>query len=160
MGRNAQPIEVIKAKGKSHHLTKAEIERREQYEIKFGGKKITASDMVLQDQTALQKFQHLKKLYEDFEFISAADETLINRYCLTFSEYQQLLEFKRKGKNGRRKLTFDEMLKLDSRIDRKQELLVKMEDRLFLNPVARIKNVPKKEKPKADPLADKGFGNV
>jgi hypothetical protein len=35
-----------------------------------------------------------------------------------------------------------------------------MEDRLFLNPLAKVKNVPKKEKPKADPLGDKGFGNV
>jgi len=35
-----------------------------------------------------------------------------------------------------------------------------MEDRLFLNPLSKVKNVPKKEPKKEDPLDKKGFGNV
>lgn len=148
MGRNAQPVEVIKSKGKSHHLTQAEIARRKAAEIKIGNKKIIASEAVMADQVALQMFQHLKTLYKNIEFVGSADDALINRYCLTSSEYQHLLVYRNKGKNGRRKLTLDEFLKLDTRIDKKQDLLIKMEDRLFLNPVARIKNVPHKEKKK------------
>jgi hypothetical protein len=41
------------------------------------------------------------------------------------------------------------------------DMLIKMEDRLFLNPLSKVKNIPKKEEPgKTDPLASKGFGNV
>ena len=157
MGRNAKNVALHLAEGNPNRLTKAEIERRKEAEIKIGNKMILASDMVMADQVALQKFQHLKSIYKGIEFVGAADETLINRYCLTFSQYQQLLEFKIKGKNGRKKLTLDEVLKLDSRIDKKQELLVKMEDRLFLNPVARLKNVPKKEKKKPTNPMEKEF---
>ena len=39
---------------------------------------------------------------------------------------------------------------LDTAINKKMDMLIKMEDRLFLNPLAKVKNVPKvkEEKPK------------
>lgn len=51
-------------------------------------------------------------------------------------------------------------LQLESAINKKMDLLIKMEDRSFLNPLAKVKNIPKKEQEKANPLAAKGFGNV
>ena len=39
MGRNAQPVDLLVAKGKKH-LTKAEIESRKENEIKLGNKKL------------------------------------------------------------------------------------------------------------------------
>lgn len=148
MGRNAKNVALHIAEGNPNRLTKAEIERRKENEIKVGSKTIVASEMVMKDQVALQEFQHLKAIYKGIDIVGAADETLINRYCTTFSQYQSLLEYKIKGRNGRRKFNLDELLQLDARIDKKQELLIKMEDRLFLNPVARLKNVPKREKKK------------
>lgn len=50
------------------------------------------------------------------------------------------------------------LLAIDKAINSKMAALVAMEDRLFLNPLAKIKNVPKKEqeKPK-DALEEAGF---
>lgn len=149
MGRNAQPVELILAKGRSHHLTKAEIERRKAAQIKTGQRTFKASEQVMADPVALAKFKQLRKLFKDIEFVEALDENLINRYCLTYSQLQALLEYRAANAGA---LEFNQMLKLDARIDKKQELLIKMEDRMFLNPVARLKNVPKKEPQKADPF--------
>ena len=151
MGRNAQPVELILAKGRSHHLTKAEIERRKAAQIKTGQRTFKASEQVMADPVALAKFKQLKKLFKGIEFVEALDENLINRYCLTCSQLQALLNY-RAATAGT--LEFDEMLKLDARIDKKQDLLIKMEDRMFLNPVARLKNVPKKEPPQKDPFGE------
>jgi hypothetical protein len=50
------------------------------------------------------------------------------------------------------------VLQIDKAINSKMDMLIKMEDRLFLNPLAKIKNVPKKEKETAkDPLQAAGF---
>lgn len=38
------------------------------------------------------------------------------------------------------------VLTIETAINKKMDMLIKMEDRLFLNPLAKIKNVPKKEK--------------
>ncbi|MCL6557389.1 MAG: hypothetical protein K6U74_01060 [Firmicutes bacterium] len=151
MGRNAQPVELILAKGRSHHLTKAEIEKRKAVQIKTGQRTFKASEQVMTDPVALAKFKQLKKLFKDIEFVEGLDENLINRYCLTYSQLQDLLEYRAATAGA---LGFDEMLKLDARIDKKQDLLIKMEDRMFLNPVARLKNVPKKEPQKRDEFGE------
>jgi phage terminase small subunit len=53
------------------------------------------------------------------------------------------------------------LIAIETAINKKMDMLIKMEDRLFLNPLAKVKNVPKKEPEKpADPLKKKGFGNV
>ena len=49
------------------------------------------------------------------------------------------------------------LLALDKAINAKMDALVKMEDRLFLNPVAKIKNVPKTPEKKLDAAAERGF---
>ncbi|EHM37857.1 P27 family phage terminase small subunit [Anaeroglobus geminatus] len=52
------------------------------------------------------------------------------------------------------------VLAVDKALNAKMTTLVQMEDRLFLNPLAKIRNVPKKEVKQDDPLKDKGFGNI
>ena len=52
------------------------------------------------------------------------------------------------------------VLAVDKALNAKMTTLVQMEDRLFLNPLAKIRNVPKKEVKQGDPLGDKGFGNI
>lgn len=44
----------------------------------------------------------------------------------------------------------EHFLKLNSRLDRKRDLLVMMQDRIFLNPAAKIKNVPVPEAKQPD----------
>lgn len=52
------------------------------------------------------------------------------------------------------------VLAVDKALNAKMTTLVQMEDRLFLNPLAKIRNVPKKEVKQDDSLGDKGFGNI
>jgi phage terminase small subunit len=56
-------------------------------------------------------------------------------------------------------LTVSGMLFIDAAINKKMEQLLKMEDRLFLNPLAKIRNVPKKKK-KSEEKIERLFGAV
>jgi phage terminase small subunit len=170
LGRRAQPIEVIKNKGKSHHLTKKEVERRKKSEIKVNNKKLNVPDFVKNDLVAYKKWKELIIIYKDIEFVTAPDAGELARYCKHYAEYIELMEqrqavkkfevdwesycmqvteFIQDGVN--RFLRLDPLIKIDGLINKKSDLLIKLEDRLFLNPVSRIKNVPKKEEEKEDP---------
>ena len=185
MGRNAQPIDILTAKGKKH-LTKAEKESRKQAEadLKLGGDKLICPMYVKGDPIAYKKWRDLIYDYNKakalgMEIIKSSDAGILARYCKTHSEYIKLLEQKsriEKFEVNYEKLLeyfepdllvgldtffkFGPVMQLDNAINKKMDQLVKMEDRLFLNPLSKIKNVPKKEPEKANPLADKGFGNV
>lgn len=53
------------------------------------------------------------------------------------------------------------IIALDKAINSKVQTMTALSDRLFLNPLARVKNVLKQPKePKADPLASAGFGGI
>lgn len=124
------------------------------------------------------------------EIIKSSDAGILARYCKTFSEYQSLLKHRdsishveiepeesevliealeiRFGTRRACKLfekieyiiSVGGLLNLETAINKKMDMLIKMEDRLFLNPLAKVKNIPKKEPEKKDPLKEKGFGNV
>lgn len=152
MGRNAQPIDIIQAKGQSHHLTKDEIERRRSAQIKIKDRIFKASLYVMQDQRALQEFKRLKKLYKDYEFVGSLDEHIINQYCLSVSELDDLItalniaRLNMKSENPIDKAKgLDAFMSIDIEIRMKRQEIVRLGDRLYLNPVARTKNVPKKQ---------------
>jgi len=42
------------------------------------------------------------------------------------------------------------ILNIEAAINKKMDMLIKMEDRMFLNPLAKVKNVPKKEEAKPE----------
>lgn len=178
-GRNGKPVALHLAQGNPNRLTKAEISRREKAEIKLGDNKLKCPEFVKSDVNAFAKWKEITKIYKEIDFVSSGDIGLLARYCMTFSEYLQLLENrKRVGQfnadwdeyedvlpedfidviNKYMRLNVD--LQIDSAINKKMDMLIKMEDRLFLNPLSKVKNVPKKEPVKEDPLAKKGFGNI
>jgi len=190
MGRNGQPINLLLVKGKKH-LTKSEITHRKESQIKIGDQRLKCPQFVKDDATAYEKWREIVKLYKDIDFVSSGDTGHLARYCETFSEYQDLVNRRRKiaamddfdldeseiileqfeneyGKIRAGKL-FEKVeyilstggiMAMDKAINGKMTSLVQMEDRLFLNPLAKTKNIPKKEVKKEDPLASKGFGNV
>jgi phage terminase small subunit len=179
VGRNAQPIDILRANGRKH-LTKAEVTQRKKSEIKLGDNKLKCPDFIKSDVEAFKKWKEITKIYKDIDFVSSGDVGLLARYCMTFSEYQRLLinrksveefeinwdsrwdvMFPLEIRDGiSRLLKLDTVLQLESAINKKMDMLIKMEDRLFLNPLAKVKNVPKKEPEQVDPLAAKGFGNI
>jgi phage terminase small subunit len=142
--------------GRSHHLTKAEIERRKSAEIKIKNHTFKADELVMQDERALKEFKRLKKLYKDIEFVASLDEHIINQYCLSVSELDDLilaLNITRQKMKSKDPLEQKEglamFMALDVEVRQKRSEIVKLSDRLYLNPVARTKNVPKKPQEEA-----------
>ena len=178
-GRNGQPIGLILAKGKSHHLTKAVIEQRKAAEIKTGTQALRCPSYVKNDVNAFKRWKEIIKIYKDADFVSSGDVGFLGRYCMAHAEYIELLKRKKRINgisedpdevegyiwdsddfNVRVKkqlsdmISTDAILRLDTAINKKMDLLIKMEDRSFLNPLAKVKNIPKKEeRAPADPDA-------
>lgn len=179
MSKNGKPIGLYIAQGNPNRLTKAEIVRRQKSEIKTGDNKLKCPMFIKSDVPAYDKWKEINKVYKDVDFVSSGDTGLLARYCMTFSEYLTLLDQKKKVdyfevrydclrdmfdpelvKSLDSIVKFNPAMQLDSAINKKMDMLIKMEDRLFLNPLAKVKNIPKKEPVRVDPLAAKGFGNV
>lgn len=150
MPRNAQPIDVLVAKGKKH-LTKKEIEDRKKAEIKLGLtdlEKLQPPAFVKNDVVAFRCWKkHLEEYIEaaknGIEIITTSDAGMLALYCKTYSEYENLIALK---KRIEKKILLEDILKLETAINKKMDMLIKMQDRLFLNPLAKVKNVPKKQK--------------
>ena len=156
-GRNAKPVELHLLNGNKRGLTKAEIKARKEQEgkLRSGATKFKLSPQVKNDPVAHSMFKKLKKLYKGIEYVEGLDENIINRYCLVHSEYLSLSDMRKSltdlynaADTASRLSIADNIIEIDKQIEKKMNMLIKLEDRLFLNPTARIKNVPKKEQPK------------
>lgn len=156
-GRRAKPTELIVLEGKSHR-TKAELEaRRKKEEALKSKQQYRANRKVRESEIANKTFKRLKKLYENISYIDGLDENIINRYCLLTAEVDTLEKLFAKMDSDldecdtaadRIKL-YKTMASIEVGLNKKRDMLMKLEDRLFLNPTSRIKNVPqpKKETP-------------
>lgn len=152
-GRPAKPIELHLAEGKKH-LTKSEIAARQEQENKLKSHiKYRPSDKVMQNPVAIRTFKKLKRLYKDIDYVEGLDEMIINRYCLMTAEIegQETLLSKMnddidecEDPSDRIQL-YKTIQQAEITVNRMRDMLLKLEDRLFLNPTARIKNVPRKE---------------
>ena len=199
-GRNAKPVLLHIAEGNPNRLTKAEMKRRENAEVKLGDARLKCPDYIKADAVALKKWRELVKEYkaaagDGVDLVKSSDIGILARYCKTFSEYMELLKayqrvseihydckeldealdgtyydedenkerylFSHKVKKQLRDLfSIGGILVIETAINKKMDMLIKMEDRLFLHPLAKVKNIPKKEPKQTDPLKDRGFGNV
>lgn len=147
MGRQKIPTKLLVFEGKTH-LTKKQIAERMASEVQFGDYNFKPSNIIKTDRVAYSKWKQLIKLFtkpEPLGLISTSDSGLIERYCLTYSEY---IKYRR--------------LKIsDQEINRKLTLLLQMEKELLLTPAAKIRSAGKnKEQPKQTPLQKAGFGHV
>lgn len=119
--------------------------------------------------------------------VSSTDNGVIGRYCMIYSEYLDLLKVRSElsGFELPEKMAtdFDELardaldkkadfvfrliqytfsvqaiLKVDTAINTKLKTLLDLEDRIFLNPAAKVRGLPVKTKEKKkDKIADLGF---
>lgn len=117
------------------------------------------------------------------ELLTSSDIGVLALYCKTFSEYERLIAAYQKIAEieidskifekliGQAEVameaeakamlylsqlaSLDGILKVETAINKKMDMLLKLQDRLFLNPLAKVKNVPKpaKEPPKKSKMA-------
>jgi phage terminase small subunit len=187
MGRPAYPPELHLMNGNKAHLTKAEIKMRKEAEIKLGEQKIVCPTYVKQNKTAYKKWKELKKLYDQFPLTTSADAGIMSRYCMAFAEYEDLIQRRAEiadmeldseeeekmeaaleEQYGTRRaakmfekieyiLSTAGLLSIDKAINAKMGAILNMEGRLFLSPLDRVKNVPKRPEKKEDPMQKGGF---
>lgn len=117
------------------------------------------------------------------DLLTSSDVGMLAMYCKTYSEYERLLiqyqriekividdevlhEFVDKAVLAdqvnykalqylSQLASLEGILKVETAINKKMDMLIKMQDRLFLNPLAKVKNVPK---PKKDDKPPSKFG--
>lgn len=93
------------------------------------------------------EYERLLKQYQRIEKI-AIDEDVLLEY---FGNIDALEQFEARAQMYLSQLASVEgILKIETAVNKKMDMLLKMQDRLFLNPLAKVKNVPKqkeKEKP-------------
>lgn len=163
-GRHALPIAVLQARGKKH-LTKKEIAERQKAEVLLGSddlKKLAPPPFIINDLVA---YGYWKKHINEYqraadngqEILKSSDAGLLAMYCKMQSEYEALMEFRDRKQAGEGVFIIDDILKLEAAINKKVSALIQMQDRLFLNPLAKAKNVLKKDKPPpANPMDEFG----
>jgi P27 family predicted phage terminase small subunit len=163
-GRGSKPVQLIQLEGKSHR-TKKELEHREKIEKSlYTGMNFKESPAVKKDPIAHKEFLRLKKLYKNIQYVEGLDEQIINRYCLLVSQENSLQEFISK-KRSDEEVSVDDLIDLYKAINKTRDSLLKLEDRLFLNPTARVKAIPKtpeddnKKSPMAEFLNRRAGGN-
>ncbi|QYR20810.1 P27 family phage terminase small subunit [Paenibacillus sp. sptzw28] len=112
------------------------------------------------------------------ELLTSSDIGMLAMYCKTFSEYERLLIQYQRIENividedvlhefidgavvadqvNYKALQYlsqlaslEGVLKIETAINKKMDMLLKMQDRLFLNPLAKVKNVPKPKQEKKE----------
>lgn len=97
-GRNKQPLSVIQGKGKSNHLTKDEIDKRQKHEEKMRGptENIKAPSYL----TASQKKEFMEIAYklQALDIFSELDVDSLARYLDSKHQYIQLVKAMKKIK--------------------------------------------------------------
>lgn len=153
-GRPAKPIDLLLMEGRNH-LTKAEIETRQKREQSLrSGTTFRANEKVRNSPVAMRMFRSLKRLYKDIEYVEGLDEAVINRYCLMTAEIDGLENLVAKMQDdideceeaSDRVQLYKTIANAEITINRIRDMLLKIEDRLFLNPTSRTKNVPRPQK--------------
>lgn len=93
-------------------------------------------------QDLLQSYQRIKEIHYD---MAALDEALDGTYLDDENEERRLFSAKVK-KQLRDMISVNALLSVEAAINKKMDMLIKMEDRLFLNPLAKVKSIPKQQK--------------
>lgn len=152
-GRNSKPVQLIKMEGNKDRRTKAELDAREKAEkALYTGTNFREDATTKADPVAHKEFLRLRKLFKHIDFIDGLDQETINRYCRMKSQEQMLQEFYMELKERMDKLksvpkkldVYDSMKEVISKQNQVRDKMLKLEDKLFLNPVSRMRAVPKK----------------
>lgn len=150
-GRPSKPVQLIKSEGKSHR-TKKELAHREKAEKSlYTGTNFRESPAVKSDPIAHKEFLRLRKLYKQIEYVDGLDEQIINRYCMLISQEQALAKMMERMRQDielveeveDRMIIYQSIAGVTDKAMKTREMLLKLEDRLFLNPTTRIKSIPK-----------------
>ena len=147
-GRKKQPIELIKAKGNTAHLTKEEIAQREKAEIKVDTKKVGVPKF-LTKQTQKKEFEELASKLVEIGILTELDDTCLGSYILAKELY---LKYTKKVFQLQKQpsVDYDELTKIQNMQDKTFKQVMRTASELGLTITSRCKLVlpPSKDPPK------------
>lgn len=145
MTRPAVPVEFMEANHKSLRTSKKElaVRREMQDQHSIGSACIfKPNKQVESNSEALEKFNEITTLYvsANATFVTSADNDLINRYCLLYAEYVDLVNMTERLKYKACSDSSEDVdiyLKSDKAVNNKALLLLKLGSSLYLDPKSR-----------------------
>jgi len=167
-GKTPTPAYLQLLEGNKNRKTKKQLKDIAESEIKLGGKKFEASEMIQADDIALKKWNALIKTYleYDIDFISDSDSGAIEQYCMSYATVVRLEKAKaeiiKKNEKEPAVVVLALVCDIQKAIDTQVKLMLPLSDRLFLNPVSKIKGMRKKQESKVDKSSkiEQQFGNI
>jgi|GEM_PF-3240715 len=143
------------------HRTKAEKRiRKEAEQALYTGEKFHESEQVKKNAIAHKEYLRLKRLYDKIPYVDALDHQSVNRYCIEVSNQIRLTGLSEKMESklddcedldaGELVQLYKSIAGVISDIRKSAEMLIKLEDRLLLNPASRIKAIPKTPEKKSE----------
>ncbi len=88
MGRNPEPVDLILAKERSHHLTKQDIENRREQEVPVVADGIKPPSFLRQKKQK-QKFNEIANALKAMKIISNADCDVLGRYIICQEDWER-----------------------------------------------------------------------
>jgi len=152
-GRKKQPLSVIQGKGRSNHLTKEEIEKREKHEkaMKAGTEKVIPPDRLTKKQK--ERFEDLASQLLDLGIIDNLDVDILAMYIETYDSYVRVVRSARKMKSKDLDTKFKEYSAKMRTITQLADTCRKLASDLGLTITSRLKLViPEKEEEKESPM--------
>lgn len=106
-------------------------------------------------QDLLDSYQRIKEIHYDSKQL---DEFLDAEVADADTGQEMALFSYKVKKQLRDMISVNALLAVESAVNKKMDMLIKMEDRLFLNPLAKVKSIPKKVEEEAPPSKWAAFG--
>ena len=91
MGRNKEPVSLILAKGKSHHITHQIEESRRKSELPVIAENIRPPDFLNDDEK--RKFNEIAGILQQLDIMSDLDCDVLGRYIKSQSDWEKYSEF-------------------------------------------------------------------
>lgn len=153
-GRKKQPLAVIQGKGRSNHLTKAEIEQRQKHEeaMKAGTDKIIPPDRLTKKQK--ERFNELASELVSLGIFDNLDVDTLALYVETYDNYVRVLRSSKRITNQEMDADFDAYAKRIRTLNQLVDTCRKLANDLGLTITSRLKLViPQKEEEEESPMA-------
>lgn len=165
-GRKPKPAYMFDQPGDKSNKSKKVKKLLQEHTVKIGGKDFHAPASVKSNKVAKDKWVEIMKLYAttDLDIVTSADIGLLEQYSLTYAEYKQLIDAKmtavaRYPNDPIASASLIHDLRLETKINQKLGLLLRMSEQLFLTPLSKSRAIPRtaKKNPKKEAMKKDGF---
>ena len=158
----ARPRVHVEQQLKNNRLSENQIIERTRIPVRIGEHALKMPSSVKLAPVAKKTWGRLMKIFEDKDFVSSSDAAVMERYCILIAEEDQL-RTKVNAIIENDKSDLNMIAKASKMLDDKRRLITLIEDKLFLNPQAKMRGLPPAPPAKSAEqleLEGLGFGDI